>query len=139
MVAVMKQHEERVRVVIAGADYGVWDEHDAPNVSFGTSRYRPGGSKNAVAVAGLPDRGEGSVSKVIRRNEVNFPRGIERAAQDGARIRVTAQPLGPDMNPFGDARIYTGIVSGVEVTDYDSDGDDLRMMTVTYQADDQAT
>lgn len=138
MVAVMKQHEERVRVSISGADYGMWDEHDPPNLSFATSRYRQGGDKNAMAVPGLPDRGEGSVSKAIRRNEVNFPRGIEQLAAQGARIRVTAQPLDANMDPFGDARVYTGVISGVEVTGYDADGDDLRMMTVSYQADDQA-
>jgi len=134
---VLKQHQSRVKVSVGGVDLGVFDSHDRPNLTINTVRYRPGGQVEAVATPGLPDRGTGSVSRGLPRTQVNRPTWVERQAQRGIPITVTEQPLGADMLPFGDPRVYSGVIQEVSVTDYDADSDDVRMLTITYAANDK--
>lgn len=137
MKNVVKQHDAFIGVTVAGRDlFGYWDEFSPPEAGSETGRYREGGTTHATATRGLPNRGTGTVTKTLQFPNLADLKWLERQAGRGD-ITVTEQPKDADGNPFGDARIYTGILQQVSPSDYNADGNDNRTVQITFQSDDE--
>ena len=138
VIQVQKQHDARVSVEVDGQDLGVWDEFSPPDEGSDTGEYRPGGQRHAFATPGLPESGDATVTRVLTRENANSIHRRLLQRRGIARMKVTDQPV--DMrtgDPWGDPVIYTGILSGVAISDYDSDGDDNRTVELTMHTDTQ--
>lgn len=133
---IKKQHDSRVTVEVDGVDLGVWDQMSRPDVGAETGTYRPGGSRHAVATRGLPTLATITVTKVVTREARDrIHRQLHRKVGQ-VPMRIVDQPL--DLNsgtPWGDPDIYTGILSQLSASDYDSDGNDNETVTLTLQPD----
>lgn len=135
---VVKQHEARISVQVGGSDLGVFDEFSPPDAGSETGVYRPGGSKHAIATGGLPTIGTATVTKTLLRGDADrlYRRLLPQRGE--AAMVITEQPTdGAGGDPIGDPTIYRGLLDSVELSDYDSDGNDNRTVTLTMQPNTQ--
>lgn len=128
------QSQSLITVVIDGAPCGVWDTRSGGETTADVSKRRPGGSLNEKATRGRSTTGDVTVSREYERErDIELGRRL-RTRVGKATVVVTEQPLDDDDVAWGTPTTWTGVLTGINTGDVDSDSDEPRMCEVTMVA-----
>ncbi|MGX9348158.1 hypothetical protein [Microbacterium sp. KNMS] len=120
-----------VSASLDGKSLGIFDTRSGGESTAEVSKYRAGGTKQQQVDSGRPDISDVTIS---RRWEPARDLEVERQLRNRVGVgilTITEQPTDVDGVAFGKPRTWTGVVSSVTGGDYDSNSDDVRMLTAT--------
>lgn len=116
-------------------DLGVFDTKSGGETTAEVPTNRPGGSTVRKSYAALPESSAVTITRV-RENERDHE--LERWLRGRVgmvTLEVSEQPLDSDFVPWGKPILTTGILTGVNSSDIDSNGTELRKLELTTTTD----
>lgn len=133
----MLQAHWRVDVEVDGRDLGLFDTMEFPTVGSDVTKWRPGGQRKQIAVGGLPNTEDTTITRGWDRDRdsVLIPWLNQRVGR--GRVKITAQPLDRNFDPKGDASIYTGVLESVSPSNYDHDSSEVSTLDLGVVLNDE--
>jgi hypothetical protein len=112
-----------------------WQKFEGGNKTTESSKIHPGGMADAVALPGLPDTEDITLTREydpVRDQAIR--RRLDRLANDGAAGVVAVQDLDYKKNAIGTPDIFSGVIKGVGYPQRDSESTTGQTWTVMIGA-----
>lgn len=125
------QNKFRVTLNVEGNDWGVWDQKTGGKLASNTTIYNPGGGAAQVVLIGTQ-----TVDALVLTRLYDLQRDHKNIASlfsaiGGGKCVVKQLPLDANGNAFGDAVVWTGVLTDVTAPDVDSNSNSAALITVT--------
>lgn len=130
MSTTISESKFRITLTVDGHDWGAWDKKTGGEFSTGAAAYNAAGGQ--VALAGIPATSALVLSRAynLDRDHAHMPLLYSQAAKN-KKATVKQLALDADGNAFGDAIVWTGILTDVNEPDVDSTSSTPAMLAVT--------
>lgn len=125
------QSQSLITVTVDGQPLGIWDTRAGGATTASLSKRRPGGTQKESVSRARPTTEDITVSREYQfaRDAAQVRGFLHRVGR--APVTVSEQPLDDDDIPFGAPTVFTGVLSGINRGDVDSNSDDFRMVEIT--------
>lgn len=123
-------------VTVAGKSYGKFDGFSGGGTSAESVKHASSSFKGRRAALGSPSEVEDATVWRFFDYERDF--ALLRAFRPLvglAEVTISRQPLDANGSPFGSPEVYTGVLSGVNPPEHDTDSNDLSKIELTVTVD----
>lgn len=109
---------------------GVWDARSGGETTAEVSKHRSGGLGAELVFAGLPSHGDITLSRAyLKTRDHELARTLRK--RTGAKVTVSEAILDEDGVVWGSPVVSTGVLTGVNPGDVDSNSGDPRILELT--------
>lgn len=129
----MRSNQSTVSLNVGGVDRGIWAVREGGGVSADNTTYAPGGMQPRIALGGSPTVDDVTLRKLYDDvAHADVPDLMNRIGDtvNGASVVTNIRNTGPGRAASGRALVYRGILTAVNVPDFDADSDDAAELEV---------